>query len=402
MKKQQIQNNMRKTIYTAKKLLAAAVLSLSLLSPQAVCAADAGQNAVLFSGKLPVSDFADAHTVYAALSVNEAVTQVRSELCRRTYEFSVTIPSSSYPDGDKASVDILAKALSETDKGNEGDYIRFALKSYRYGYEVNYSGKMTIYYRIVYYSSYEDEKAVEKAAAEVISSLSLDGRSDYYKIRSLYDYVTSCASYAEDISDERIFTAYGALINGKCVCQGYSLLLYRLLKDSGIDCRILSGTSNGERHTWNMVRLCGEYYLLDPTWDASLGGADGAFFMRGSVDFDVYSKEHRHIPVYEYEDIFPDYNSAEFMAAYPQSKKRFIFGDPNGNGIIDGNDASYILSCYAAMSGSDFVMDAKTAELSDLTGNRIVDGIDASCLLAYYAAVSAGKKLSLNKFMSQR
>ena len=358
----------------------------------------------VFCGVIPVSEYPLSAVRVNAVSADEAVAYIRDRLKNRVYEFNVSIPSGGWSDGKTAALDILARAFYETENCDEGDYLRFALKSYRYGYEESW-GQYTAYYRMTYYSTSEDEQAVEKAAEKVLADLALDGKSDYEKIRSIYDFVSENAVYSEDIErSSRIFTAYGALIEKECVCQGYSLLLYRLLKSVGVDCRIISGISNGERHTWNMVKLGSRYYLLDPTWDAELGGINGSFFLRGSADFDKTGDINKHIPVYEYEDIFPDYNSADFKLKYPQAQKRFIFGDANNNGIVDGNDATYTLSCYAAMSvdNSNFTMPTDHAAAADITGDCIVDGKDASLLLSYYAAASAGYSGSPDKFVHDR
>ena len=169
----------------------------------------------------------------------------------------------------------------------------------------------------------------------------------------------------------------------------------------GVDCRILSGTSGGERHTWNIVRIGDRYFYLDPTWDSQLGGSSGEYFLRGYLDFDDFSRENAHIPVYEYTEIFPDYESAEFKAAYPQAETKFIFGDADGNGVVDGNDASYVLSCYSLMSvnSSGFSMPPVQSAAADINGDCVTDGNDASGLLAYYAVVSSGKVRSLNEYL---
>lgn len=53
------------------------------------------------------------------------------------------------------------------------------------------------------------------------------------------------------------------LIKGKCVCAGYSDILYNCLNVAGIEaCKI-----RGNRHVWNKVKLDGVWYNVDLTWD---------------------------------------------------------------------------------------------------------------------------------------
>ena len=77
-----------------------------------------------------------------------------------------------------------------------------------------------------------------------------------------------------------MFTAYGALIDRTCVCQGYAALLYRLLLELGVDNRVLTGTGNGGGHAWNIVELDDVYYNVDPTWDA--GRTEYDYFLKCS------------------------------------------------------------------------------------------------------------------------
>jgi len=63
------------------------------------------------------------------------------------------------------------------------------------------------------------------------------------------------------------------------VCEGYAKILQQVLKSSGIDCKYISGigrnrwdigkTEEGEAHGWNQVKIDGQWYNCDLTWDAS-------------------------------------------------------------------------------------------------------------------------------------
>lgn len=70
-----------------------------------------------------------------------------------------------------------------------------------------------------------------------------------------------------DSSNTVKYTAYGALCNGKAVCNGYAVLFYRMCKEAGLSVRIISGTANGGSHAWNIVKVGDVYYAVDSTWD---------------------------------------------------------------------------------------------------------------------------------------
>lgn len=66
-------------------------------------------------------------------------------------------------------------------------------------------------------------------------------------------------------------TAYGALVEGRAVCEGYALaakLLFDLLGLESVTVRG-SGVRDGrtELHMWNAVRLDSGWYYVDCTWD---------------------------------------------------------------------------------------------------------------------------------------
>lgn len=117
--------------------------------------------------------------------------------------------------------------------------------------------------------------------SSIISSLNLNGKSDYEKVQAIYKYLTDNVTYDNTHgSDYRLmFTAYGALIDGTSVCQGYASAFYRLCLYEGIDARILASKD----HAWNIVEIGGAYYLLDATWDAyeNVQG-NWRYFLKGS------------------------------------------------------------------------------------------------------------------------
>lgn len=70
-------------------------------------------------------------------------------------------------------------------------------------------------------------------------------------------------------------SAYGALINKKCVCQGYAEAYKRLLDSQGIANYVLCGKVKGSavHHAWNAVSFNGrDFYHVDVTWDSRGGG----------------------------------------------------------------------------------------------------------------------------------
>ena len=70
-------------------------------------------------------------------------------------------------------------------------------------------------------------------------------------------------------------TICGVFLEGKAVCGGYARAMQYLLQKCGIESAEALGYihkadgSLGELHGWNLVKLDGDYYYLDTTWDDS-------------------------------------------------------------------------------------------------------------------------------------
>ena len=113
------------------------------------------------------------------------------------------------------------------------------------------------------------DMALYQKAVEVHDSLTDATMSEYERVKAFHDYLCDTVTYVDqgDVSH----TAYGALVNGKAVCQGYAQAMDLLCYLSGIECRYVSGegtNSQGETgpHGWVKVKVDGVWYNADPTW----------------------------------------------------------------------------------------------------------------------------------------
>ena len=112
----------------------------------------------------------------------------------------------------------------------------------------------------------ELEAAAEQALEWVDPSM-----SDAEKALVLHDYlVLNCAYDEERRQNGKLpsysHSAYGALVSGLAVCDGYSHAYAYLLDNKlGIPCELV--TSNSMNHAWSMVSVDGEWYHVDVTWD---------------------------------------------------------------------------------------------------------------------------------------
>ena len=124
-------------------------------------------------------------------------------------------------------------------------------------------------------SSYDRD--IYNAARKVLSTVLSDGMSDLEKETAVYRWIVNNVNYdwthtnvLEDTPRES-FTPYGGLVNRTAVCLGFAAT-FQLLSDlAGVECITVVGASSAstEDHGWNMVRLNGNWYCVDVTWDSN-------------------------------------------------------------------------------------------------------------------------------------
>lgn len=138
-------------------------------------------------------------------------------------------------------------------------------------YYIDGSNKITKL-KVSYYKDYDDD-AFDRAVEDALSVIR-DGMDDLDKAVALHDYlVLNCEYYPQSPYPKKAYTAYGALVDGQAVCQGYALAYKYLLKQAGVNAYMV--TSSTMNHAWNLVELNGNYYQVDVTWDDPLADRIG-------------------------------------------------------------------------------------------------------------------------------
>lgn len=142
----------------------------------------------------------------------------------------------------------------------------------------------------------ECETYIERLSEEIDDMI--DGieeiDSDYKKEKFLHDRLLDRCSYAKGVSSVsdgwQYFTAYGAIVDGKAVCEGYSKAFQILLSKAGISAYTVKGYADDIRHMWNVVKIDENWYHVDPTWNDSDDGENYEFF---NLSTDEIEKNHK-------------------------------------------------------------------------------------------------------------
>lgn len=187
----------------------------------------------------------------------------------------------------------------------------------RYGYSGYLNSENTEIITKIYMYCYADreETALAKqkydsAADKLIAGITPD-MPEFERELILHDRLADHIAYEDG---NRVHDAYGALVNGKAVCEGYAKAFQYLLQKVGIQSFMATGIGNGDLHAWNIVRIDSKYYNVDLTWDDVKSDIIYTYF--NITDEEI--KSLSHILDKESEDFAPVCTSsdANYFAVY--------------------------------------------------------------------------------------
>ncbi len=219
---------------------------------------------------------------------------IRNEQSQLNVE-SFNIYTSDWPEVKK----MFAKIL------NDNPELFYVSSEVSYTYYTNTGKLYTIEF---YYDGLSKEQRQEmKDKLEQVASLVTDDMTDVEKALVLHDYlVQNCAyAYREYLDGtlwktENVYSAYGALVEERSVCQGYALAYELMLSVVGIESDLCS--SHNMNHAWNFVKIDGEWYHVDTTWDDPVWNTEGYSSHEYFLLSDAEMAERKH---YDWE---ADYN----------------------------------------------------------------------------------------------
>ena len=248
-------------------------------------------------------------------SADEAAVILRKGMENREARIAIRCPADAITPTDGILDEIAEKAMEETGVPTQGDYIRWTYAGWSGSYSLESDDEGLHYvfvYDCKYYTTAAQEAELSEKIDSVLQSLDInDESSDYDVICAVYDYICANVSYDYDnLNDSEYllkYTAYAAMINKTAVCQGYSALMYRMLQQKNIDCRLIPGSN----HAWNIVAIDGVYYNADSTWDAGRDPKNYAYFLCGDSDFAEHTR-------------YSEYSTEEFYRLYPMAETKYV------------------------------------------------------------------------------
>ena len=182
--------------------------------------------------------------------------------------------------------------LSSTEKSGSL-YAYIALSHSKDGYSCNY---------LIDADALQSMKnEFESKISEILSEAK--GKSLYESELIFHDYLCRNTEYIKESEESLVYTAYGALVNGTAVCEGYSRAMQVLCKRAGIPCVLITGTAQGENHMWNLIDPGDGWYHTDVTWDDTAVPLYSSYIYFNLNDTDISAT---HSPAVHYSKLKTD------------------------------------------------------------------------------------------------
>lgn len=128
----------------------------------------------------------------------------------------------------------------------------------------------------------EKDKAVYEICKAAFDKVITPEMSDFQKELALHDWLLKQGEYdysayetPDHVGRPDNRNPYGMLVDGFGICLGYARTFELLMKMAEVECITVVGAafrSTGD-HAWNLVKLDGDWYAVDATWNDSSTGS---------------------------------------------------------------------------------------------------------------------------------
>lgn len=169
--------------------------------------------------------------------------------------------------------------------------------SYSYAIYDDYIS-LDLHYTMAQAEQIKSKKQLNSVINDILANLRED-MSEFELELYMHDYLVRNCVYDKKAAKKmegNAFNVYGALVNQKAVCQGYTDAFQLLLSYVGINSYKISGISDETNHVWNVVNLDGEDYYVDITWDDT---KDYCMYDYFNITSQQLSQTHTIKPLYE-------------------------------------------------------------------------------------------------------
>ena len=277
-----------------KKLFAAALALIALLYAFALCeeeiyfASEEGgvieRETAFYRTRALIEElnvaYVDSDTAYLSKDVQTKFT-VYATGGDGIYNYSISVYWREGQEGDfyleASSGTMRSNSYIFTPKKNNGQYLLLVRI-------VDSAGSSIQWQSQVYESA--GQASVQKARS-LANECVQKATTDYARALWLHDWLIMNADYDHNL---KYYYPDGVLLHGTGVCQSYALAYDMLLRMVGIETVYITGNAGGGGHGWNLVKLDGEWYHVDCTWDDPSPGSERHDYF--CVPDDIMMRDH--------------------------------------------------------------------------------------------------------------
>ena len=235
----------------------------------------------------------------------EAANYLKEQMVKRSSQIKFIVKVKHY---DNLYQDLFNMAVKDYDNGksSEGDYLYRHWSNFNVQWDESKNDQTTFTYQMQYLSTYKQEMEVDYEVKKVLDELDVYDKDEYTKAKAVHDFITENIRYDYDLKKH---SAYDAIITKKVVCNGYSSLTYKMMKELGLSVRCITGNKSTEYHSWNIAKIKDKWYNIDNTWDAT-------YTANAFVSYNYFLKNNK-----EFSDHIRDkqFRTSSFNKSYPMS-----------------------------------------------------------------------------------
>ena len=144
----------------------------------------------------------------------------------------------------------------------------------------------------------EKDAAILSACRAIFAEYVTEDMTDFEKELALHDALVDLGEYDQAVYDRDTpqgrpdnTNPCGMLVEGYGICLGYATSFQLLMDLAGVECITVVGAAfnSSSDHAWNLVRLEGEWYAVDPTWDDPIGAEELPPTMANQVRYEYFN-----------------------------------------------------------------------------------------------------------------
>lgn len=234
-----------------------------------------------------------------------------------------------------------------------------------------------------------------EAMQEAMEAIDVSDETISGRLQSIHDALCDMAVYDDTLEKPYSHSAYGILVEGTAVCEGYAKAFKAMCDSIGVPCVLVIGTGGSssqgyEAHMWNYVQMeDGNWYAVDVTWDDQDDQIFYDFFLVGSetvaeyfggetfgaMHQESYVKVQSGLGTYEKEFYYPELQQEKYAPAEEETV------------VITGNIAAGSTVTFSTTETSGFgngiwevvwILDGKEVEYFSTLNTRYTIPEDAA------------------------